>query len=257
MKTNCALVLCLAGSPVYAQSLPFTTEEADTGPEGRLTLEVGGAVIGSEPNFLTGAERTRWDGPALRLVHSPADNVELDLEWTVGVGALDDPAFGDASDWGDVVLRAKLRLREQGPGAPGVSARFLVALPETGAERGLGPNTLRMAAELLFSRSAGRFAFHANAGLAIQDQVRVPASQDDFFSYGLCVLGRLGARINLGAEVAGLAGKGSPGTEARHEARLGVRYGKGARRWNVAVRRGLGPADGRWGFTAGLTATLR
>lgn len=257
MKTRCALLLCLAGSPVYAQTLPFTTEEADTGPNGRLTLEVGGAVIGSEPNFLTGARRTRWDGPVLRLVHSPGDRVELDLEWTVGVGALDDPAFGNASDWGDVVLRAKLRLQEQRPGRPGVSARFLVALPETGADRGLGPNTLRMAAELLFSRSADRFAFHANAGLAIQDQVRVLAAQDDFLAYGLSVLGRLGARITLGAEVAGLAGKGSPGTEAHHEARLGVRCGQGAWRWNAALRRGLGAADGRWGFTAGLTATLR
>jgi hypothetical protein len=257
MKTSCALLLCLAGSPVYAQTLPFTTEEADTGPKGRLTLEVGGAVMGAEPNFLTGAERTRWDGPVLRLVHSPADNVELDLEWTAGVGALDDPDFGDASDWGDVVLRAKLRLQEQRPGRPEVSARFLVALPETGADHGLGPNTLRMAAQLLLSRSAGRFKFDANAGLAIQDQVRVLAAQDDFLAYGVAVLGRLGARLDLGAEVAGLAGKGSPGTDARHEARLGVRCGQGAWRWNAAVRRGLGRADGRWGFSAGLTATLR
>jgi hypothetical protein len=257
MKTRCALLLFLAGSQVHAQTLPFTTEEADAGPKGRLTLEVGGAVIGAEPNFLTGGERTRWDGPLLRLVYCPADNVELDLEWTAGVGALDDPNFGDTSDWGDVVLRAKLRLQDQGPRRPEISARFLVTLPETDADHGLGPNTLRMAVQLLLSRSAGRFALHANAGLAVQDQVQELVSQDDFLAYGLSVQSRLGAGFSLGAEVAGLAGKGSPGTDARHEARFGVRYGNGAWRWSAAVRRGLGPADGRWGLSAGLTTTLR
>jgi hypothetical protein len=258
MKTACALLLCLAaGAPVCAQTPPFTTEAADSGPKGRLALELEGAIVGDEPNFLSGRVRTSWDGPQLRLVYSPADNVEVDVEWTMGVGALDDPDFGDVSDWGDVALRTKLRFLEQGAGRPALSARIEVTLPETDADHGLGPNTLRTAVELLLSRSAGRFTVHANAGLAVQDQVQQLTAQDDFFAYGLCVLGRFATGLSLGAEVAGLAGKGSPGTEAHHEARLGGLYAHGRWSWNAALRRCLGPADGRWGFTAGLSAILR
>lgn len=257
MKLALALSLGLSATPGFAQTRPFATEEADTGPRGRLKLELGGDVIDGEPSFLTGEPRARWDGPLLRLTHSPADNVELDLEWTARVGVLGDTEFGDVSDWGDVVLRAKVRFAERRAGRAGLSARFVVALPETRADRGLGPNTLRMAAELLFSRSAGRFALHANAGLAIQDQVQRPSAQDDFLVYGLAALGRLGTRIELGVEVAGLSGKGSPGTDARHEARLGARYARGRLGLDAALRRGLGAADGRWGLTAGLSLTLR
>jgi len=257
MKAACVLLLCLAGVPVHAQTLPFATEEAATAPRGSLAFELGASIIGAEPNFLTGGERTRWDAPLLRLVYSPADNVEMDLEWTAGVGALDDPDFGNVSDWGDVVLRTKLRLLQQRASRPGLSARLQVMLPETDADYGLGPNTLRMAAQLLLSWSAGRVAFDANAGLSVQDQVQQLVAQDDFLAYGLCIHSPLAAGLSLGAEVAGLAGKGSPGTEARHEARLGARWTWTRLRLDAAARRGLGPADGRWGVTAGLTAMLR
>jgi hypothetical protein len=257
MKTACALLLCLAGAPVCAQTPPFTTEAADCGPKGRLALELEGAIIGAEPNFLTGQVRTRWDGPQLRLVYSPADTVEVAVDWTAGVGALDDPAFGDVSDWGDVALSTKLRLLERGAGRPALSARIEVTLPETSADYGLGPNTLRTAAQLLLSHTAGRLTVHANAGLAVQDQVQELTAQDDFLAYGLCVLARLAPGLSLGVEVAGLAGKGSPGTDAHHEARLGGSYARGRWSWNAALRRGLGPVDGRWGFTAGLSAILR
>jgi hypothetical protein len=255
MRSACTLLLCLiAAPPVCAQTLPFATEEADTAPRGRIAIEAGTAIIGDEPNFLTGGTRTAWAAPILRLVSSPADNVEIDVEWTATVGALDDPDFGNVSDWGDVVLRAKLRFVKQRRETFG--ARLLIMLPETDADYGLGPNTLRMAAELLFSRTLGPFAVHANAGFAIQDQVQQLVSQDDFLAYGLAVLGDIGAGFSLGVEVAGLAGKGSPGTEARHEARFGARYGPGRWRLDAALRCGLGPADGRWGAIAGFSVRL-
>src|SRR5262245_10451323 len=140
MRLALAASLCLAATAGWTETLPFMTEEAFTRPKGHVTLELGGAVIGDEPNFLTGKTRTRWDGPLLRLSGSPADNVELELEWTAAVGALDDPVFGDVSDWGDVVLRTKVRLAHQAGGRPEISARLVVALPETDADHGLGPN---------------------------------------------------------------------------------------------------------------------
>jgi hypothetical protein len=83
-----------------------------------VVLEVGGDFIRDEPNFLTGSERDRWDAPVLRLVYSPARNVELDLEWTAVVGAIDDPDFGTVSDFGDVALRAKVNFVQEDRGGP-------------------------------------------------------------------------------------------------------------------------------------------
>ncbi len=164
-----SLALLLGGAAsVHAQTRPLQTEEAATAAAGTLVLEVGADLMRHEPNFESGGERTRLDGPLLRLVWSPADTVEVDVEWTARVTALGDPELGDVSDWGDVALRAKMRLRDGRDGRLGVAARFGVTLPETSFGNGLGPNALRTSAQLLLSKCGG-VCVHGNAGLAIHD----------------------------------------------------------------------------------------
>jgi hypothetical protein len=238
-------------SVAAAQTRPLLTEEATTAPAGTLTLEAGLDAVRREPNFLTLRERDRWDGPILRLVYSPADRVELDLEWTARVGARSDPDFGNVSDWGDVALRAKLRLVDGARRGATVAARFTVTLPETSFGNGLGPNTLRMSVQGLLSRSWRALAVHANAGLAIQDEPLRAHEQRDFLAYGLALV-RTVAGAEVVAEAAGLAGRGRPGADARSELRAGLRRREGRWRWDAAVRRGLAAADGTWGFTIGV-----
>src|SRR5262245_58739254 len=153
--------LAVTAVPLLAQTRPLQTEQADTAPAGTVVLEAGGQVIGAEPNFLTGGKRTRWEAPNLRLVYSPADNVEMDLEWTVRTGVHDDPDFGSLADYGDVSLRAKVRLAGGGPDSPFTfGARFSITLPETsfndplGTALGLGPDTLRFSVQGLLSVAA-------------------------------------------------------------------------------------------------------
>lgn len=251
-----ACVPLLGASSVGAQTRPLLTEEASTAPAGTVVLEIGGDTIRDEPNFLTGSERDRWDAPVLRLVYSPARNVELDLEWTARVGAIDDPDFGTVSDFGDVALRAKVNFVEEDRGVPALGARFTVTLPETSFGNGLGPNALRMSAQMLASKTFGSVALHANAGLAIHDEVLRPHEQRDFFAYGLALVRPIGS-ASIVAEVAGRAGDGAPGAEERSEARAGFRFGRGRVRWDAAVRRGLADADGGWGLTAGLAWTIK
>jgi hypothetical protein len=250
------LLLSALAVPTFAQTRPLLTEEASTAPAGQLLLELGGDAIRAEPNFLTGRERDRLDGPTLRLVYSPAANVELDVEWVARVIARDDPDFGDVSDFGDVTLRAKVRFQEEDGARPAVGARFAVTLPQTSFGNGLGPNTLRMSAQLLLSKSFAGTAVHLNAGLALLDEALRPHEQRDLFAYGAALVRPVGG-LSLVAEVAGLAGKGMPGADARGEARAGVRFGSGAVRGDAAVRRGLAEADGDWGVTAGLAWTIR
>lgn len=240
-----------------AQTEPLSTETAFTAAAGSVVFETGGGYIRSEPNFLTGRDRDRWEAPVLRLVYSPAGNVEMDVEWVARVGAIDDPDFGSVSDFGDVTLRAKLRFVEGAPGRPTLGARFGVTLPQTSFGNGLGPNTLRVAAQMLLSQPIGSALIHANVGLGLHDEVLRPHEQRDFLVYGLALTGAPDRRWEPVLEVAGRAGKGSAGAEARSEARLGFRCHAGRASWNAALRRGLAEADGTWGFTAGLTVLVR
>ena len=240
-----------------AQDCPLVTESAHVAPAGTLTLETGFDVLRAEPNFITGAPRDVWAGPLLRLTYAPADAAEFDLEWVARVGQRDDPAFGSTSDFGDVTLRAKLRLAEARASRPALAARLAVTLPQTSFGDGLGPNTLRFSAQVLLTRAFGRATFSANAGLAIHDEPLRAHEQRDFLAYGVAVARRVGTRLELLGEVAGLLGDGMPGADARSEARLGVRLGADRLRCDAALRRGLGDADGTWGLTLGLTRRLR
>jgi hypothetical protein len=252
-----AFCMALAVLPAAAQTRPLMTEEALTRPAGGIALEIGVEAMRAEPNFLTGRPRDRWDGPLVRLVFAPAGNVEVDLEWTTRVGVRSDPDFGSVSDFGDVALRAKVRLAGGNAGRPALGARFGVTLPQTSFGQGLGPNTLRMSAQALASVPFGRALFHANAGLALLDEPLRAHEQRDLLAYGLAGELRFARGLTLLAEVAGLAGDGMPGADARSEARAGLRGGGARWRWDAAVRRGLTEADGTWGLTAGLTFTLR
>lgn len=247
-----ALALGLAVS-ASAQTRPLLTEEAETAPAGTLVLEVGLDAIKNEPNFLTGRRRDRYDGPVLRAIFSPANNVEMDVEWTTRVGVHGDPDFGSVSDFGDVSLRAKVRLLSSPDRRWTLGARFGVTLPETGGEQGLGPNALRMLAQMLASSHLGSTALHANAGLAIHDEIDSPPAQQDFLAYGLAASRPFRQDLAVVAEVAGLLGPSVPGVEARSEARLGVRLKRAHLTGDLALRRGLAHADGTWGLSFGVS----
>jgi hypothetical protein len=248
----------LATGALHAQTRPLQTEEATTAPAGRLVLEVGQDAIQDEPNFLTGNPRNRFDGPALRLVWSPADNVEVDLEWVSWIATPDDPDFEGASDFGDVTLRTKLRFRDGGDRGPTFGARYVLTLPQTEYEEGLGPNTLRMSAQFLLTQPIGPARLHLNAGVAIEDQPDRTHFQRDFLAFGAALEAPVTASLRVLGEVAGKTGDGTPGTDERIEARFGVAWSASERFGaDVAVRRGLAEADGTWGVAAGVRFLLR
>ena len=242
-----AVLLAVGAGRAGAQTRPLRTEPAVTAPAGTLVLETGFDVIADEPSYVTGVGRTRWDGPLLRLVYSPARNVELDLEWVTRVGVAGEEGRGDiqSSEWGDVTLRAKWRFVEGKGRRPAVGARFGVVLPQTSFEDvefnplGLGPNTVRAFVEGLLTQPVGRARVHVNAGIFLHDEVYRLHDQRDFLSYGLAVEWPVATRLAILAEVAGRAGDGAPGADERSEARAGLRFGRGRLRGDVAVRRGL------------------
>jgi hypothetical protein len=261
--TAIVLPALLAGGLAGAQTRPLQTEEAATGPAGQIVFETGFEAIASEPSYLTGTKRTRWDGPLLRLVYSPAANVELDLEWVAAVGVLSAGSERRVSEFGDVTLRTKLRVLEGKERRPTVAARFGVILPQTSYEDkqfrplGLGPNTIRAYIEALLTQPVGSVELDVNAGLFIHDEVLELHNQIDFLSYGLAARWSVGSGWEILGEVAGRAGQGTAEVPERSEARIGVRFNRGRLRFDAAVRRGLIDEQGTWGGTLGLTWTAR
>jgi hypothetical protein len=254
-----AVALCGLPGRAWAQTRPLLTEEAKTARAGTVVLEVGGDFVGQEPNFLTGERRSVAQGPTFRFIFSPGDAVEIDVEWTARVAAFDDPVYGDVSDWGDITLRTKTRVLKGAAHRPTVALRYSVTLPQTkccAAGYALGPNALRMTADVLASQDVAGFTLHGNAGLSTHDEVLRPHEQRDFLTYGLAVERPLGRRVALLGEWAGRAGRGMPGADSHSELRLGLRFGRERLRWDAALRRGLDPADGKWGVTAGLRWVL-
>jgi hypothetical protein len=255
--------LLAAAGPAGAQTRPLQTEEATTAPAGQIVFETGFQAIAAEPSYITRIERTRWDGPLLRLVYSPADSVELDLEWVAAVGALVADGERRVSDFGDVSLRTKLRLLKGRGRRPTLAARFGVILPQTSYEDkqfrplSLGPNTIRVYVEALLTQPVGLLRLDVNAGLFIHDEVSELHNQIDFLSYGLAARWSLGPGWEIVGEVAGRAGQAKPDAPERSEARIGVRFSRGRLRADAAVRRGLIDEQGTWGGTAGLTWTIR
>jgi hypothetical protein len=245
----------IAASSAAAQTRPLRTEEATAGGAGRLVLETGVEMMAAEPNFVTRAARPRVDGPILRLVYSPASNVEMDIEWVALTYTPRDPYFGSVSDFGDVTLRSKLVLRDGR--RTSWAGRFMVSLPQTKYGKGLGPDTLRVSAQALATRTFDRFRLHVNAGLAILDEVHTMHHQRDLLEYGVAAEWRQGERVALVLEVAGLAGDGQPGADARSEVRGGARLSGRKVSGDVALRRGLASATGTWGAAGGLTVFLR
>jgi hypothetical protein len=259
-----ALLLLLLTTAASAQDRPLRTETATTARGGTLVFETGVEAIADQQSYITGLERTFWDGPLLRLVYSPADNVELDLEWVALVGVWGEPGREvESVFWGDVSLRAKWRIVEGRGGRPTLGARFAVTLPETEFEDkefrplGLGPNTTRVAIEGLLSHPFGRVRLDANLGFLLFEEVFRAHEQRDFVSYGLAFAWTLRPSLALVAEIAGRAGDPMPGAEQSSEIRVGARYGAGRVRGDVALRRGLCATDGTWGLTAGLSWTVR
>lgn len=249
-----ATLFVLLAVPLAAQEGAFHVEPAGCVPGTRV--EAGAQVSTAEPNFLNLDERTRWDAPVLRGSTCLDGRAEFELEWTARVGVFGDYAKGAVADFGDAVVRGKLRLLGGFRDDPQLSAAFATALPQTREDDGLGPNTLRFAALLSFTAPVGVGRLHLNTGVSILDEAFRPHEQRDLVVWGAQfeVPLRDDARAPwFVVELAGRFGDGMPGTDARGELRAGLRLPRGRATWSAALRSGLLEADGRFGAVAFLS----
>jgi Putative MetA-pathway of phenol degradation len=256
-------------STAQAQTGPMLTPSAFIHAPGHVSLDIFGATIGKEPNYLSYAEkgvlqlRTRIDGPVFRLSYVPSERAEFTAEFNAQTYAIQDPRYNKTiSDFGDATLRAKLGLKRGEVGvSPAVAFQFEVTLPNTSFGNGLGPNTLRMDSGLLVGYKTEKLSLSGKAGISIQDEPLRAHEQRDFISMSGSLAYKVTDNIEAFGDVGGYLGDGVPGAIAKREARAGIQYhrtlfGKETDLY-IAGRRGLVDFQGKWGVIVGLTMTLR
>ncbi|MBX7187181.1 MAG: transporter [Vicinamibacteria bacterium] len=261
--------LALLGSTASAQTGPMLTPSAFIEAPGHVGLDILGMTIGKEPNYLSYSEsgriheRTRIDGPLVRLYYVPSERAEFGVEFNTQTYAIKDPRYNKTiSDWGDATLRAKLGLKKGEVGAsPAVATQFEVTLPNTSFGNGLGPNTIRLSAALLVGYKTEKLTVAGSGGLAIQDEPLRAHEQRDFASLSGSIAYKVAQSFEVFVDAGGYFGDGVPGAISKREGRGGLQYqhslfGKDTR-FYVAARRGLVDFQGDWGVVAGLTTHLR
>lgn len=261
--------LVVVASTASAQTGPMLTPSAFIPAPGNVTLDLFGMTIGKEPNYLTFAqagtlqERTRVDGPVIRLSYVPSARAEFTAEFNGQTYAINDPRYGKTiSDFGDATLRAKLGIAKgEVSASPALALQFEVTLPNTSFGNGLGPNTLRMESALIVGYKTEKLTVSGKAGLAIQDEPLRQHEQRDFASLSASIAYQVAENVEIFADAGGFMGDGVPGAIARREARAGVQYqkelfGKETKLF-IAGRRGLVDFQGKWGVIAGFSTTLR
>ncbi|MGA2262550.1 MAG: transporter [Acidobacteriota bacterium] len=144
------------------------------------------------------------------------------------------------SDFGDLILGAKLRFAPEKGARPAIAFKFAVQLPNATNESGLGTDETEFYSSMLFSKHIGKAQVSGNVGLAILGSPVQPNSQADMLTYGLGITVPLHAGLELIGEVSGRQGPAHRiGNEDLSQAQAGVRLRVAGLRWDLAGVAGL------------------
>ena len=179
---------------------------------------------------------SRSAAPLASLVTAPADST----------GDVEDGAIG-----------AKVRFHAESARSPALAVRFSTRLPNSKHPSGLGLDTTDFYFGILTGKTVGGWRVAGNLGLGILNDPVQDGIQNDVLTYGGSVTRRLTPALEATADVNGRADTrhNTPpiGTESRAVWHAGVRCGRDAVRFDVAVLGGLTSRDPTWGITSGVT----
>lgn len=244
----------------FGQQRPLLTEDPRIIAPGTVTTEFGVEVL-TRARFplskLVGTELS----PVSGLHFSLGERAEFQLTgplhhflWVHENGT------GRRNDWGDGAVSTKIRIVGEKGKLPIVGFRTSVVLPNSNDQRGIGTNTTKFFADLLFGKHFGDVFVFGSGGLGILGDTLNPRAQQDVMTYGIAALLPLTPHAELAGEIHGLSNPRedpSPGGEDRAEIRAGARFRLGKTRWDVAATVGLTRLDHKGGVVFGMTRDFR
>jgi hypothetical protein len=255
-------ILCVV-LPARAQRRPLQTDDASLVAVGHVRAELGVEFLQGQRYSLSGLKGDLTRLGVLSMHAGVGEYAEFQLSGVVrnflSVTQRTPPVIppdfeGNAtSDFGDLVLGAKLKLLPESPRRPALAFKFSVQLPNASNESGLGKDETEFYGTLIFAKSLGRAQILGNLGLAILGSPVVPNTQADKLVYGFAGIVPLYSRLNLVAEVYGLQGPQRTGNEDSGQARVGLQFLSGSLRWDAAAIAGLRHDDADSGLALGVT----
>lgn len=259
-----AIVLFL-GSSGFAQVRPLLTETPKTGKEGDLGIEVGFEFLQDVTYRLSGLKGDLTRVGVIGVRWAASDRVEIQNFWTAAQflnvdSRFDGPnspmvdfAGNSTSAIGNLFVGAKVRLTDERGRRPALGYRFMVELPNTSSESGLGVDETNFFSSVLLAKHFGRLEFLGNLGLAILGDPVSGGAQDDLLTYGLAFVYPVSRDFEVIGDWNGRAGAGGIGTEEQSLARFGLRTRTGGLVWDGAVQFGLRKTDPQTGIVLGLS----
>ena len=258
-----AAVTFFIAVPVLSQQRPLRIDDASLLTTGRTRIEFGFEFLQGQKYPLSGLEGdlTRIGVAGVHVgvgeyAEFQASGVIRDfLSVSQRRPPVIPPDFGgnSTSDFGDLVLATKLKLAGEQGMRPAMAFKFAVQLPNASNESGLGTDTMRFFASLLFAKQIWKARLLANAGIAILQSPVQADSQADLVTYGLGAIVPLHPSISLVGEIKGRGGAERLGNESQSQARIGLQLRAAGLRWDVAGVAGLQDTDANSGLVFGLT----
>ena len=164
VKNVLLLLIFLVPSTLPAQNRPLKTEPVDTAEKGSVRFELGFDFLQDVKYNLSGLEGDLSRVGVFGLRFGAGENVEIHFDWTaqnfLNVERRYDAPNSDildfegdsTSDFGDLLLAAKVRLLDERGKRPALGFRFATELPNASNESGLGNDETNFLAAFLLQK---------------------------------------------------------------------------------------------------------
>jgi len=263
------LLVLVAATTARAQQRPLTTQDPETIGAGHVLVEAGfdyGLDVFYPVSGLTG---NLLRLPLVGVVFGLGSVAEVQL-----TGGLHDrlsitnrnpsaplagmlTVTGDTtSDVDDIVFATKVRLLAENASRPAIGLRFATRLPNASNESGLGTDTMDFYAVALAAKTVRSIRVVGNLGLGILSDPTRGDRQNDVLMFSVSVARALTTDVEVVGEINGRLNTRTaalPGTESRSVIRGGIRYTRGAVRFDAAGLLGMTDRDPSLGIGAGVT----
>jgi len=260
---------------IHAQQRPLLTEDVDITPEGTIEVAAGVDFLQNVKFPLSGLRGDLTRVGDIRIRTGFSGNVELQIEGTIqnymAINSQTTPppiplnvAGNSTNDFDDIVVSAKVKLRNETSNLPAIGLKFGFQMPNTDQARGIGTNQINIFSKILLQKRFGRVTgktprvnVFGNIGLGIMTAPLERFTQNDLVLYGIAGIFKVNDRINIVTEVNGRVNTrsgGAPlGTESVGQFRIGTQIRASNLRFDTAAIFGLTRFSPRTGITFGVT----
>ncbi len=265
-----AIILAgIMGGVIPAQQRPFWTDDLQFMKMGQIRFELGVTHLQNVKIVHSGLEGNLSRIGVGSMKISAGDWAEFQLAWTAAnvltvdryykpseVGPLKIKG-GRTIDVGDVVIGTKFRLYRETFHYPGIGFKFQVKLPNARNEKGIGTDGTNFFALFIFQKSFGRARVFSNFGMAILEDPRIGSAQTDQLVYGLATVIPVSHAWEFVADFRGMAMNPSVVFPDRNDIRAGLRWGRGAWRWDLGTEIHLREDSPGSGMFFGMSCVIR